>query len=421
MTYKIWAGVLAATALGAASASAQEIRFMCYSDGNECEVMSDILERFEAANPGVDVIIDVVPYQAITDNLPVQLAAGEGPDIAKVTDLGGLSQYYLDLSPYVDAGYWEANFGATLPWYRPAGDTDGIYGMHSQLTITGAYANATLFEQAGVAIPGADADWRAWAAAAREVSEATGAEFPMAMDRSGHRIAGPAMSYGAAYFAEDGTPILVDDAFQAYVSLFVEWNNDGTMAREVWAGSGGDSYQDAAQEFINGQLVYYYSGSWQVGRFDEQIGDFFDWRVVGSPCGAGGCTGMPGGAGVVGFGDTEHPEIVAAIIDFLAQEENYAELTARTRNIPAHAAVAAGGVEYEGASEAAAAALNAWAAQVAKIEPVAYQFQGYRNNRAMFNITVQRVTQAIVGELTIDEAMDRMREDLEAMLAEVQN
>ena len=67
---------------------------MCYSDGNECEVYDDVLTRFEAENEGVDVIVDVVPYQAILENLPIQLAAGSGPDMAKVTDLGGLAQYY---------------------------------------------------------------------------------------------------------------------------------------------------------------------------------------------------------------------------------------------------------------------------------------------------------------------------------------
>jgi len=30
------------------------------------------------------------------EQLPVQLAAGEGPDIARVTDLGGLNKFYLD-------------------------------------------------------------------------------------------------------------------------------------------------------------------------------------------------------------------------------------------------------------------------------------------------------------------------------------
>jgi alpha-1,4-digalacturonate transport system substrate-binding protein len=59
----------------------------------------------------------------------VQLAAGEGPDIARVTDLGGLSKYYLDITPYVkDPKYWETNFGKTLPWMRPSAERQGSTG-----------------------------------------------------------------------------------------------------------------------------------------------------------------------------------------------------------------------------------------------------------------------------------------------------
>lgn len=413
--------VAAGATLFAAAAWAQEVRFMCYSDGNECEVYEDVLSRFEAENAGIDVVIDVVPYQAILENLPVQLAAGTGPDIAKVTDLGGLNEYYLDLAPYVDRDYWEASFGETLNWYRAGADDDGIYGMHSQLTITGAFVNATLFEQAGVDMPAGDATWEEWAAASRAVAEATGTDFPMAIDRSGHRVAGPAISYGAQLFDENGDAMLVDEGFTAFVQQFVDWNNDGTMARDVWAGQGGATYQDAAQEFINGELVFYYSGSWQVGRMDEQVGDFFDWQVVGSPCGpAGACSGMPGGAGIVGFSQTENPEAVAAVIDFLAREDIYAEVTARTRNLPAHLGVAAAGVEFQDASPAAQAALNAFAGALPDVSPIAFAYQGYAGNRAMFGITVERVSQAIVGELTVEEAMERAAADLAAAMAESQ-
>ena len=403
-------------ALMAGAAAAQEIRFMCYSDGNECEVYDDVLTRFEAENPGVDVIVDVVPYQAILENLPVQLAAGTGPDMAKVTDLGGLNEYYLDLAPYIDTAYWDASFGSTLDWYR-AGDRQGYYGMHSQLTITGAFVNATLFEQAGIEIPGPEATWAEWAEASRAVAEATGTPFPMAIDRSGHRVAGPAISYGAALNGPDG-PTLSDEGFAAFVEQFVAWNEDGTMARDVWAGQGGATYQDAAQEFINGELVFYYSGSWQVGRMDEQVGDFFDWQVVGSPCGpAGACSGMPGGAGIVGFEQTQNPEIVAAVIDFLAQEDIYAEVAARTRNLPAHLGVAAAGVEFQDASPAASAALSAFASDLADVAPAAFWYQGYPGNRAMFGITVERVSQAIVGELSVEDAVARMADDLAAAMA----
>jgi len=403
----------------AGAAAAQEVRFMCYSDGNECEVYEDVLNRFEADNPGIDVVVDVVPYQAILENLPVQLAAGNAPDIAKVTDLGGLNEYYLDLAPYVDRDYWETSFGDTLGCYRAGPDDDGIYGMHSQLTITGAFANATLFEQAGVEMPGEGATWDDWAAASRAVAEATDASFPMAIDRSGHRVAGPAVSYGAQLFDDAGNGRLVDAGFTAFAQQFVDWHEDGTMARDVWAGQGGSTYRDAAQEFINGDLVFYYSGSWQVNRMDEQVGDFFDWRVVGSPCGpAGPCSGMPGGAGIVGFEQTEHPEAVAAVIDYLAQQDVYAEVTARTRNLPAHLGVASAGVEFEGASDAAQAALNAFASDLPNVSPIAFAYQGYAGNRAMFGITVERLSQAIVGELSVEDAMTRMASDLESALAE---
>ncbi len=404
----------------ASTAAAQDVtlRFACYGDGNECEVSRELLDQFEAENPDIKVQIDKVPYQAILEGLPVQLAAGEGPDIARVTDLGGLNKYYLDLAPYVDADYWEDNFGDTLDWYRVGPDDEGIYGMMTQLTVTGPYINKTLFEQAGVEVPGDDAGWDEWAEAAREVAEKTETPYAMALDRSGHRLAGPAISMGATIFDEEGNPQLVDEGFQTMVEKFVEWNQDGTMAKEVWGGSGGATYQDAAQEFANANLPYYFSGSWQVARFDETIGDAFDWEVVGSPCGPGGCTGMPGGAGMVGFASTEHPEAVAKVIDYMASEPVHAELIARTKNVPAHKGLAEQGLDYPDVSPQAQEALQAWGRQVPTITETAYKYQGFPLNRAMFNATVERVSQAIVGELTVDEALARIQSDIDEAVAQ---
>jgi alpha-1,4-digalacturonate transport system substrate-binding protein len=399
--------------LGAGSAvAATELRYTCYGDGNECEVMRELLKQFEADNPDITVAVDVVPYQAILESLPVQLAAGEGPDLARVTELGGLNKYYLDLTPYVDREYWEKNFSDTLAWFRSGPDDKGVYGMMTQLTITGPYINKTLFEQAGVELPAEDATWDEWAEAAREVAEATQTPFPMAMDRSGHRLAGPAISMGAKFFDAQGKLDVVDEGFREAVTRFVEWHQDGTMAQEVWGAQGGSTYQDAAQEFINAQLVYYFSGSWQVARLEEGIADAFDWAVVPPPCGVGGCTGMPGGAGLVGFKETEHPEEVAKVIDFFASEPIHAELIARTKNVPAHKGLAEKGLEYPDTSPAGAAALEAWRRQAGQISPVAYQLQGYVNNRAVFNIIVNRVAQAIVGEMTTEEALERIEADL---------
>ena len=99
-------------------------------------------------------------------------------------------------------------------------------------------------------------------------------------------------------------------------------------------------------------------------------------------------------------------------LDFMAQEANYAEFTARTNNIPAHAGLAKKGVKYPGATPQAQAALGVFSSGVANLSPVAYQFQGYKFNRAVMLPTVTRVTQAIVGEMSTDEAMTKIAADM---------
>lgn len=414
---------LVLTALPISAQDAVELRITWYDDGNEGQVLRDLLDKFEADNPDITVVIDTVPYSAILEQLPIQLAAGEGPDIARVTDLGGLSEYYLDMSMYLeDPAYWEENFGSFLGWLRPAGDEDGIYGIQNQLTITGPYINRTLFEQAEVAVPSDESDmvtWEEWAAAATEVRDALGIDFAMAMDRSGHRFAGPAVSQGAKFFAEDGHGYVLDDeGFRTMAELFTGWHADGTMPLEIWGGNTG--YAGANEEFANSQLVLYMSGSWQVGQFTEQIGDAFDWEVIPNPCGAesGICSGMPGGAATVALAGTEHPEEVVRVMEYLASEEALAEFHARTLFIPAHAGLASSDIEWDTELELAKNALSVWAGQVLTLDQTAFDLQAYPQNRPLFDATRDRLTQVINGELELDDAIARIQEDFDQALAE---
>ena len=187
------------TLISTFSLAATDVRIMWYGDGDKENVpMQRQVDEFNAANPDINVILDIVPYKAIQDTLPVQLAAGEGPDIARATDLGGLAKYYQDITPYIeDPAYWEASFGPFLKWYRLPGDTSSINGFHSTMTVTGPYVNKTLFEQAGVDLLGPGATWAEWAEVSNKVASKLGISIPMAWDRSGHRVSGPAVSMGA--------------------------------------------------------------------------------------------------------------------------------------------------------------------------------------------------------------------------------
>ena len=389
-----------------------DIRVMCYQDGNECEVTADLIKRYEKQNPGAKVNLDVVPYKTVVEQLPIQLAAGQGPDIARVAEIGGLSKNYLDISPYLkDRKYWDTNFGNTLPWLRNKTADRGIYGFLSQITMTGPFVNKTLFDQAKVALPGPKATWEAWVDAARKVAKATQTQAAMAWDRSGHRFAGPAVSYGAKIFDAKGQ-LVVDDGYKTAISKFVAWHKDGTMLKDVWGGSGGSSYADTIGEFKNGRLVMVLSGSWQINRLQKEVGNAFDWVAVPNPCGPAACSGMPGGSAWVALKTTKSPKEVAQFLDFMAQEANVAEFASRTNTIPAHAGVAKRGLAYTSASPAAKAALTVFSEGTSTLAPAAYALQGYKYNRALMLPTVTRVTQAIVGEITVDEAVTKISADM---------
>jgi alpha-1,4-digalacturonate transport system substrate-binding protein len=409
-------GLAAGVVFGADRALAADIRIACYSDGNECEATEAMSAGFMKDNPDIKIIIDKMPYAAILQSLPVQLAAGNGPDIARVTDFGPIMKYFLDLRPYLkDADYWDQNFGAVLDWMRASKDDKGIYGLPTQLTVTGAMVDKSLFDQASVSLPGPTATWDDWAAAVEKVAKATNTPYGMAWDRSGHRFAGAAISYGAKYFAPDGTPSVIDDGYKAMASRFVKWNLDGTVDKDVWV-SAGSGYRDAFDEFSNAKIVLYLSGSWQLRRLEKQIGDAFEWVVVGDPCGPASCSGMPGGASFVAFKETKNPKEVARYLDWLAGEKTYAELMSKTANIPASASLQKTGVTYD-LSPAGNAGMKAFVEAATKLSPVAYQLQGFQYSRSVFNPTVDRLSQVIAGQITLDQAYQRITSDVAEALA----
>lgn len=86
---------------GAAMAETKTITFL-FTDDDQAYVerMEALSKEFETAHPDVKVNFVSSGYDAVAKQLPVQLAVGEGPDIAKITDWQ-LAPYYLDMRPYM--------------------------------------------------------------------------------------------------------------------------------------------------------------------------------------------------------------------------------------------------------------------------------------------------------------------------------
>jgi alpha-1,4-digalacturonate transport system substrate-binding protein len=390
---------------------AQEVTILCEGLGFGCPAMQPVADKFNAEHPGMTVKLETVTLQSILESVPVQLESGGGPDGAAVVDYGGLSRYYADLTPYVDADRFRAEFPQLLEWLRAGQKTDAIYGMPTSQTMNGAFVNLTLFEQAGVPVPEEGATWEEWAEATRKVAEATGTDFAMEMDRSGHRLASLAISYGAELVDDDGRPV-IDAGLKAAIEQFVAWHRDGTMPMDLWGATGGSTSRDLFSDFLNAKTVFYFGGSWQLNRMDDEVGELFDWEVAPAPCGPSSCTAMPGGGALVAFNTSKHPEVVGAFINYLSMPENYKKVVAISKDIPGLSSVIESGVDYVDASDRSKAGLASFTAQIPKIAPAGYRFQGWRFQRAMMNAMTTRIGQVLNDELTVDDALERIKADV---------
>jgi alpha-1,4-digalacturonate transport system substrate-binding protein len=408
-----------ALALSASVAqAATEVRIMWYSDGNEGEVLQDLVKRFEAQNPDIKVVVDNVAFGVIKDQLPVQLEAGRGPDIVRVVELKSQAKHWLDLRAHLkDAATFEKNFSNTLDWMREDG-SNALPGFMTQLTITGPLVNTTLFEQAGVPIPGPKATWDEWAAAAKKVADSQKIPIALAFDRSGHRFMGPAISMGAKVIGPDGKPAVVDEGFKAMAQRIADWHKNGIMPREIWGGVAGTTYKGANEEFVNGQVAVYFSGSWQVAQFSQKIKDSFDWSAGTEPCGPAACTGMPGGAGLVAVKYTKSPKEVARVVEYLASEPVVREFSERTLFLPAHQGVAAKGVDFKSSDPNVKKSLDIFLNATRTADPLALKMQSYRWSGTIYAAVISRLGQVVAGEAQLPDAYARIEEDIKQKVAE---
>lgn len=390
------AGIGVPAAAGPAPAP---LRFVWFTDGPDLAAIQKLVAQFNAANPDVSVELSVLPYAELNQLLLTQAAAGNAPDLARVTEPARFFQYLLDVRPYLSD---KAFASAFIPFALKAvqGDRGELYGIPHDFTLNGPFVNVTLFKKAGVALPTERCvSWETWGKLAAKVRDATGVPFGMAVDRSGHRLDGFLQSFGGSFFTLDGKGLrITSPETRKGVEVFVRMHREGIMPLEVWAG-GGQGYAAANQYFVNGLLPFYLSGNWQVAQFHQAIGDRFEWKAV-----LNGCEkqfgGMPGGKFIVAFAQTKVPAKVVRLIEFLGSKDAMRQFARESLFLPTRNDLIKEGVEYPYASDV----MNTFLQGIPLLPEAAYEnYNMYFGPVA--NEVRDRVTQAILGEISVDEAL----------------
>ncbi len=387
------------------------LRFLCFEDGNECEVYEDLLSRFSQENPDITVLVEVVAAGEIHDKLAAGLEAGAPPDFARVSDLDVLKGHYLNLRPllpdpeYLYQIFPDIIFRSMSSYFQDI----GIYGYPDAAKVVAPFVNLSRFEEAGVAIPGGGdevASWDDWLAVLDKVVMNTEAAYALSVDNKDHRLAGPAMSLGADYFS-DGLNSADLDGLRDFLLILTALVEEGKTPVDTLLGTG-----KSQEYFVRGETVMYICGSWKVEEVAAQVGDDFEWAIVPNPSGPGGSTGVAQLTGLVALAGTEHPEAVGKVFEYLLRKEISAEFSARSLTIPARADVAAAGIDYQ-VDDIVAAALSSFTREVPRLQTQAIALDLHPLAEVYYEASNTYMRGYFAGEYTLDEALAELKARLD--------
>ena len=258
------------------------------------EVLEGAVKRFEAAHPGVKVIVQTFENDAYKVKLANEMASGNSPDVFFTWGAGGQTSEYirqgkvLCLNEYAKSNDWEGRFiDSAMSICRNGGD---LYSVPLDLSAVTLWCNKKLFEANGLAYPKTFEELLAVSAAFR-AKKVT----PLAL---GNMKKWP----GAFYFCYlanrcGGTQLFLDAAAGKDSAAFddVAFVTAGKMLRQLIDANafsvGFNALEDdvARTSFINGKAAMYLTGSWIVARVKEENPDFMaDMIPVPFPSVAGG-------------------------------------------------------------------------------------------------------------------------------------
>ena len=175
---------------------------------------------------------------------------------------------------------------------------------------------------------------------------------------------------------------------------------DGKTPADTLLGTG-----KSQEYFVRGETVMYICGSWKVEEVAAQVSADFEWAIVPNPSGPGGSTGVAQATALVALAETEHPEAVASVFEYLIRTDVSAEFAARTLTVPAHLAAAESTIDYDSDNENIAAALNAFAREAPKLQDQAIALLLHPMAPVYFEVSNELLRGYFAGEYTLDEAL----------------
>ncbi|ANY70899.1 sugar ABC transporter substrate-binding protein [Paenibacillus sp. BIHB 4019] len=299
-----------------------ELTFLMWGNQGHMDVYSKLIAGFKQENPGIQVVMESVPFADYQQKISVLAAGRTLPDIAWVSErmipqfkangiLADVSEFKNDadfkLGDYIPS---------TLDLFR---DGEQLLGLPFSTPPVVMFYNKTLFDQAKLLDPNTLASegkwtWEQFVQSAKAISSSDAKS----------RI------YGANFFRDWKT--------WAILSSYSWSNGSGPFNADLTAFTWNDQYGLETFDMLSrmmftdqshpkaGEQVSFDAGN--VGMFFDNYSyvskareiTSFEWSIAPMPSGSQGSVPMLGQAGYTLFKDSKHPEEAKKLLKYFASQ-----------------------------------------------------------------------------------------------------
>lgn len=121
----------------------------------QVEIQNEVVADFNASQDKIELVLEIVPYDAARDTLSTQIASGAGPDIVGPVGWGGSNDFYgqwLDIAPYIQSSGFDTSVfdPALVKFYQTE---EGQVGLPFAVFPGAIYFQPAMFDEAGLNYP----------------------------------------------------------------------------------------------------------------------------------------------------------------------------------------------------------------------------------------------------------------------------
>lgn len=364
-----------------------------------------MVSQFEEANPDINVIVEVTPWDVLLQKLTTDIAGNANADLAIIGTRWLLDFVEQDIAEPLDS-YMDEDFQARFieTFLSPSRMDGKIYGLPVAASARAMYYNKSLFEEAGI-----DAPPETW----DELKEDAAKISALGDDIAGYGMQGkeietdvyfyyPMWSYGGSILNEDGSSGFGSDAAIQAATMYKSLIDDGVTQ------DGPTAYnrEDVQNLFKQGKVGMMITAPFLASQIKDEAPDL-NYGIAPIPAGPDGDRGTYGVTdSIIMFANSGNKDEAWQFLDYLFTQGPRSEFTRGEGFLPVNKAVS----EEPAFTENEDLKVFAGVLPDARFAPVV---TGWEEIADVMSSALQRV---YLGQATPEEAMTRAAEEANRIL-----